>query len=134
MNNKLEIFKKKLIYRAGYRGTKEMDILLSSFVNKYIDTFDENLLNELEKFLNFEDEIILNYYHNNIIRKKKLIKIKFQKYLKILNLMAERVGFEPTNELPRCWFSRPVLSTAQPPLLEINLGSLILSKRLNNNK
>ena len=27
-----------------------------------------------------------------------------------------RVGFEPTNELPRCWFSRPVLSTAQPPL------------------
>ena len=32
--------------------------------------------------------------------------------------MAERVGFEPTNELPRCWFSRPVLSTAQPPLLD----------------
>ena len=32
--------------------------------------------------------------------------------------MAERVGFDPTNELPRCWFSRPVLSTAQPPLLE----------------
>ena len=31
--------------------------------------------------------------------------------------MAERVGFEPTNGLPRCWFSRPVLSTAQPPLL-----------------
>ena len=43
MNNKLEIYKKKLIYRTGYR-TKEMDILLSSFVNKYINTFDENLL------------------------------------------------------------------------------------------
>ena len=69
MNNKLEIFKKKLIYRAGYRGTKEMDILLSSFVNKYIDNFDENLLNELEEFLNFEDEIILNYYQKNIIKK-----------------------------------------------------------------
>ena len=39
-----------------------MDILLSSFVNKYIDTFDESLLIELEKFLNFEDEVILNYY------------------------------------------------------------------------
>ena len=48
--------------------------------------------------------------------------------------MAERVGFEPTNELPRCWFSRPVLSTTQPPLLEINLSYLILSKCLNNNK
>ena len=70
MNNKLEIFKKKLIYRAGYRGTKEMDILLSSFVNKYINSFDENLLNELDKFLNFEDETILNFYHNNIIEKK----------------------------------------------------------------
>ena len=70
MDNKLEIFKKKLIYRAGYRGTKEMDILLSSFVNKYIDTFDERLLIELEKFLNYEDEIILNFYQKNIIDKK----------------------------------------------------------------
>ena len=70
MNNKLEIVKKKLIYRAGYRGTKEMDILLSSFVNKYINDFDENLLAELEKFLNFEDEIILNFYNFNLVEKK----------------------------------------------------------------
>tara|TARA_B100000963_G_C22151032_1_gene461804 strand:+ start:282 stop:539 length:258 start_codon:yes stop_codon:yes gene_type:complete len=67
MNNELEILKKRLIYRAGYRGTKEMDILLSSFVNKNINTFDRNLLNELDDFLNFEDEIILNFYHNDII-------------------------------------------------------------------
>ena len=70
MDNKLEIIKKKLIYRAGYRGTKEMDILLSSFVNKYINDFDESLLIELEKFLNFEDETILNFYNYNIIEKK----------------------------------------------------------------
>ena len=70
MNNKLEIFKKKLIYRAGYRGTKEMDILLSSFVNKYINSFDELHLNELDKFLNFEDEIISNFYNYNMIEKK----------------------------------------------------------------
>ena len=70
MNNKLENFKKKLLYRASYRGTKEMDILLSSFVNKYIDTFDENLLIELEKFLNYEDEVILNFYQKNITQKK----------------------------------------------------------------
>ena len=30
--------------------------------------------------------------------------------------MAEGVGFEPTNGSPHRWFSRPVLSTAQPPL------------------
>ena len=69
MNNKLEIFKKKLIYRAGYRGTKEMDILLSSFVSKNIKSFDETLLIELENFLNFEDEVILNFYHFNIVKK-----------------------------------------------------------------
>ena len=37
MIKELENLKKKLIYRASYRGTKEMDILLTSFVNKYID-------------------------------------------------------------------------------------------------
>ena len=68
MNNKLEIFKKKLIYRAGYRGTKEMDILLSSFVDKNINLFNEQLLDELDKFLNFEDEVILNYYQYDISR------------------------------------------------------------------
>ena len=79
MNNKLEILKKRLIYRAGYRGTKEMDILLSSFVNKNINTFDENQLNELESFLDFEDEIIFNFYHYNEIKdeidKNKISKI-----------------------------------------------------------
>lgn len=30
--------------------------------------------------------------------------------------MAERVGFEPTERLHARWFSRPVLSTTQPPL------------------
>ena len=61
MNNKLEIFRKKLIYRAGYRGTKEMDILLSSFVNKNMESFDENLLNELDNFLNFEDTFEVDF-------------------------------------------------------------------------
>ena len=79
MSKKLEIIKKRLIYRASYRGTKEMDILLSKFVNKYIDKFDENLLLELEKFLDYEDETILNYYQHNItdkeIEKNKISKI-----------------------------------------------------------
>ena len=60
-----------------------MDILLSSFVNKYINDFDENLLTELEKFLDFEDEIILNFYNFNLVEKEidqnKVSKI-FQKF------------------------------------------------------
>ena len=69
MNEELEIFKKKLLYRASYRGTKEMDILLSSFVKKHIENFDLNNLNELENFLKFDDEIILNFYNHNKIER-----------------------------------------------------------------
>ena len=82
--NKLEIFKKKLIYRSNYRGTKEMDILLSKFVKKYIDKFDETELNELDKFLDFQDDIILSYYHHGVVQqnidKNKISKI-FKDYL-----------------------------------------------------
>jgi antitoxin CptB len=70
LTSKLEIFKKRLIYRASYRGTKEMDILLSSFVKKLINKLDEISLKELDNFLNFEDEVILNYYNHNIVENK----------------------------------------------------------------
>ena len=69
MSEELEIFKKKLLYRASYRGTKEMDILLSSFVKSYIDKFSNSQLKELEKFLFYEDEIILNFYNYGIVNK-----------------------------------------------------------------
>ena len=82
--NKLEIFKKKLIYRSNYRGSKEMDLLLSKFVEKHINNFNENELSELDKFLDFEDEVILNYYQRDIVKnnidKNKISKI-FKDYL-----------------------------------------------------
>ena len=68
MSEKLETFKKKLLYRASYRGTKEMDILLKTFVNRHIDDFNLNELQELENFLKFEDEIILDYYLHGIVK------------------------------------------------------------------
>ena len=37
----IEIHRKKLLFRAGHRGTKEMDMLLGNFANKYIQLFDE---------------------------------------------------------------------------------------------
>ncbi len=83
MTKKLELFKKKLLYRASYRGTKEMDILLSSFVKKHVNLFTESQLIGLEKFLDFEDEIILNYYNfdkiENNIDKNEISKI-FKKF------------------------------------------------------
>ena len=79
MSDKLEIFKKKLLYRASYRGTKEMDILLSNFVKSKINDFNYSQLIELEKFLNYEDEVILEFYNynkdNKNIKNNKVSKI-----------------------------------------------------------
>ena len=61
--NKLEIFKKKLIYRSNYRGTKEMDNLLGAFTKKYINILNENDLLDLEKLLNIDDTNLYNFYN-----------------------------------------------------------------------
>ena len=37
--NSIDLLKKKILYRSEYRGTKEMDLLLSNFVKKYINDF-----------------------------------------------------------------------------------------------
>ena len=80
MTNK-EILKKQIIYRATHRGTKEMDILLGNFVKKYIEKFNDNELQDLEKLLFIEDEIIYNWYfkknfNNNISNTKVTLMLK----------------------------------------------------------
>ena len=62
--NKLELLKNKIKYRASYRGTKEMDLLLSSFALKYIDILSHDELIKLDDFMNCRDEDISNYYLN----------------------------------------------------------------------
>ena len=83
--SELESLKKKLLYRSNYRGTKEMDILLSNFVRQNIEQLTESQLHELEEFLNFEDEEIYNYYQNNI-SSKKLDNNSFSALLKKFNV------------------------------------------------
>ena len=63
MNNIDEI-KKKIIYRSGYRGIKEMDILLGSFVKKYINDFNIIELKQLDYLLNLDDDNLLRWYQN----------------------------------------------------------------------
>jgi len=65
-----EDLKKKIIYRSTYRGTKEMDKLLSSFTKKYIDTFNDRELNNLSNLLNIDDE---NLYKLNQGQKTTII-------------------------------------------------------------
>ena len=61
MTNK-EILKKQIIYRSMHRGTKELDLLLGSFVKRHIDEFNNTELKDLEKLLFMEDQVIYNWY------------------------------------------------------------------------
>ena len=63
MNFNIEQLRKKIIYRSNYRGTKEMDKLLSSFTNKYINELNNEDLNKLEKLLDIDDNNLYNFYN-----------------------------------------------------------------------
>ena len=73
----------KILYRAQYRGTKEMDIFVSKFVNSIIDNLDHKKLVSLDKLINFDDETLVNLslgknskdFEDKIIL-EKLIKFK----------------------------------------------------------
>ena len=59
---KIDSIKKKIKYRAEYRGIKEMDLLLSGFVKKYIDIFNYDELMDLYEILEKDDDIIFKWY------------------------------------------------------------------------
>ena len=59
----IELFKKKIIYRSNYRGTKEMDKLLGSFTIKIINQLNNIELIALEKFLDIDDDNLYKFYN-----------------------------------------------------------------------
>tara|TARA_A100001015_G_scaffold81053_1_gene89763 strand:- start:42 stop:305 length:264 start_codon:yes stop_codon:yes gene_type:complete len=63
MISNIEQFKKKIMYRSNYRGTKEMDKLLSAFTNKYIDKLNHSDLIDLEKLLDIDDNSLYSFYN-----------------------------------------------------------------------
>ena len=77
MNSKKQNLINKIIYRSQYRGTKEMDIFVSSFVKSIIDSLSFDDLVDLDKLINMNDEDIIK------ISKKKII-FKNNKILKLL--------------------------------------------------
>ena len=79
MNN-IDLLKKKILYRSEYRGIKEMDLLLSNFVKKYINGFSIVELKQLDDLLNFDDDSLFKWYLN----KKVEIKIPNNKVSKLL--------------------------------------------------
>ena len=66
MLKNIEELKSKIIYRASYRGSKEMDILMTSFVKSLINDLSFKELKELDYLVNLDDEI-LKRIKNNIL-------------------------------------------------------------------
>ena len=64
MNFNIDQLKKKIIYRANYRGTKEMDKLLGAFTRKYVDDLSKEDLTDLEKLLNIDDVNLYNFFND----------------------------------------------------------------------
>ncbi len=75
-----EDLKNKIIYRASYRGTKEMDILMTAFVKSLINDLDENFLKTLDSFVDMDDETLIS-----IKKKESLIDYKDEKILLIID-------------------------------------------------
>lgn len=81
----IEVLKKKIIYRSNYRGTKEMDKLLSAFTKKYIDSLNNDDLKDLQNLLDIDDDNLFNFY------KGLSTEIKFEK--NNINLLFKKFKF-----------------------------------------
>ena len=57
----LEKLKKKILYKAKHRGSKELDLLIGRFVDSVMDTLEKDQLEQLERLLD-EDDIYLYHY------------------------------------------------------------------------
>ena len=73
MNSNKQNLINKIIYRSQYRGTKEMDIFVSSFVKSIIDSLSFDDLLDLDKLVNMNDEDIIKISKNEMIFKNNKI-------------------------------------------------------------
>ena len=56
-----DVQKKKLLYRANYRGFKEADLLLGGYLKAHIDSMSDDELHEFEFLLSAKDHDIYDW-------------------------------------------------------------------------
>ena len=61
MTFNIDDLKKKIIYRSTYRGTKELDKLLSSFTRSIINELNDDELIDLSSLLELDDENLYKF-------------------------------------------------------------------------
>ena len=82
MSQNKEDLKNKILYRASYRGTNEMDILMINFVKSIINLLNYNELKELDILVNKDDELLklIKNKQENVDDVSENIILKFQKF------------------------------------------------------
>lgn len=73
----LDILRKKLRFRAWHRGTREVDLIMGSFADLFLDQFDHDKLHQFEALLDAPDldvydwivrgEPVPDIYRNDVI-------------------------------------------------------------------
>ena len=62
--NSIDLLRKKILYRSEYRGIKETELLLNSFIKKYINDFSIAELKQLYDLINIDDDSLFKWYLN----------------------------------------------------------------------
>jgi antitoxin CptB len=53
--------RKKLLFRSWHRGTREADLLLGSFAEQHLGSFNPDQLDRYEGMLEFEDSVLYDW-------------------------------------------------------------------------
>ena len=63
----MEIYLKKLLFKASHRGTKEMDIILGNFAKKHLDSMNSDNLKLFEELLEVPDPDLYKWFTSDDI-------------------------------------------------------------------
>lgn len=55
LHEPLELLRKKLRFRAWHRGTREADLIMGSFADRFLGQFDIDMLHQFEALLDAPD-------------------------------------------------------------------------------
>ena len=75
----------EIIYRSSYRGNKEMDIILGSFIREYIDKLRDEELTVLYDFLDIDDDTLYKF-KNGLKTNHKIPKNRITQLFKNFNI------------------------------------------------
>ena len=82
MNSNKQNLINKIKYRSQYRGTKEMDLFVTKFVNSIIKDLDLYQLEELNNLINLNDEKLIKISNDEIIKNEKKLVLLFKEFKK----------------------------------------------------